>query len=56
MTLNNVLYVPEIHKNIFSGLLLNKHGFRIVFEADKVVVSKSGMFTGRDMYPMGFSN
>ena len=47
LTLNNVLYVPEIRKNLVSGSLLNKHGFRMVFEADKVVVSKSGIFVGK---------
>ncbi|KZV16328.1 hypothetical protein F511_27147 [Dorcoceras hygrometricum] len=31
LTLNNVLYVPDIRKNLISGSLLNKHGFRIVF-------------------------
>ncbi|KAH9736282.1 hypothetical protein KPL71_018042 [Citrus sinensis] len=34
LTLNNVLYVPEIQKNLVSGSLLNKHGFRMVFELD----------------------
>ena len=47
LTLNNVLYVPEIHKNLISCSLLNKYGFMMVFEADKVVVSKSGMFVGK---------
>ncbi|XP_075475084.1 retrovirus-related Pol polyprotein from transposon TNT 1-94 isoform X1 [Primulina tabacum] len=47
LTLNNVLYVPDIRKNLVSGSLLNKHGFRIVFESDKVVLSKSGMFVGK---------
>ena len=27
MTLTNGLYVPEIHKNLVSGSLLNSHGF-----------------------------
>lgn len=44
LTLNNVLYVPKISKNLVSRSLLNKHGFRIVFESDKVILSKSGMF------------
>ena len=44
LTLNNVLYVLEIRKNLVFGSLLNKHGFKMVFEADKVVVSKSRMF------------
>jgi hypothetical protein len=44
LTLKNVLYVPDIRKNLVSGSLLNKHGFRIVIESDKVILSKSGMF------------
>ena len=47
LTLNNVLYVPEIRKNLIYRSLLNKHGFGMVFEADKVVVSKSGVFMGK---------
>ena len=42
-----MLYVPEIRKNLVSSSLLNKHGFRMVFEVDKVIVSKSGMFVGK---------
>ncbi|PON88964.1 hypothetical protein TorRG33x02_151930, partial [Trema orientale] len=33
LTLNNVMYVPDIRKNLVSGSLLNKHGFRMVFES-----------------------
>lgn len=47
LTLNNVLYVPEIRKNLVSGSLLNKHGFHIVFESDKVILSKSVIFVGK---------
>ena len=47
LTLNNVQYVPEIRKNLVSGSLLNKHGFMMVFESDKVILSKSGMFVGK---------
>ncbi|XP_062104939.1 uncharacterized protein LOC133816493 [Humulus lupulus] len=49
LTLNNVLYIPDIPKNLVSGSLLNKHGFCMVFELDKVVLSKSGMYVGRVM-------
>ena len=49
LTLNNVLYVPEIRKNLVSGSLLNKHGFRMVFESDKVILSKSGMYVGKGL-------
>ena len=31
-TLTNVLYVPKILKNLVFGSLLNRHGFRLVFE------------------------
>ena len=47
LTLTNVLYVPEVRKNLVSGSLLSKNGFRIVFESDKVVLSKCGMYVGR---------
>ena len=37
LTLTNVLYVPNIRKNLMSGSLLNNHGFRLMFELDKFV-------------------
>ncbi|XP_031106181.1 uncharacterized protein LOC116010816 [Ipomoea triloba] len=49
LTLKNVLYVPELRKNLVSGSLLNKHGFKMVFESNKVVLSKLGMFVGKGM-------
>ena len=47
MTMTNFLYVPEIRKNLVSDSLLNSHGFRIVFESDKFVLSKRGMYIGK---------
>ena len=47
LTLINVLYVPEIRKNLASGSLLNNHGFRFVFESNKFVLSKGGMYVGK---------
>ncbi|KAH9802189.1 hypothetical protein KPL71_001277 [Citrus sinensis] len=47
LTLNDMLYVPEIRKNLVSGSLLNKHGFRMVFESNRVVLSKSGLYVGK---------
>ena len=41
LTLTNVLYVPEIRKNLVSGSLLNSHGFRLVFESDKFVYQRA---------------
>ncbi|XP_070020503.1 uncharacterized protein [Nicotiana sylvestris] len=47
VTLNNVLYVPEIRKNLASTGLLVKNGFKCVFVSDKVVISKNEMFVGK---------
>ena len=44
LTLTNVLYVLEIQKNLVSSSLLNSHGFQMVFESYKFVLSKSGMY------------
>ena len=43
LTLTNGLYVPKIRKKLVSSSLLNNHGFRLVFELNKFVLSKSGM-------------
>ncbi|XP_012448603.1 uncharacterized protein LOC105771746 [Gossypium raimondii] len=45
--LQNVFYVPNIRKNLVSGALLCVHGFRMVFESQKLILSKGGMFVGR---------
>ena len=37
----------EIGKNLVSGSLLNNHGFMLVFESNKFVLSKSGMYVGK---------
>ena len=47
VTLTNVFYVLEVRKNLVSGSLLNKFGFKLVFEADKFILSKGGMFVGK---------
>ena len=47
LTLNDVLHVPEIRKNLVSGSLLRKKGFRLVFESDKFVIAKSGVYVGK---------
>nr|XP_009772812.1 PREDICTED: uncharacterized protein LOC104223140 [Nicotiana sylvestris] len=46
LTLNNVLHVPTIRKNLVCTSLLVKKGFKCVFISDKVVVSKNEMPTG----------
>ena len=47
LTLNNVMHVPEIRKNLVSGSMLSKNGFKIVFESDKFVLSKFGNYVGK---------
>ena len=46
-TLNDVLYVADICKNLVSGSLLSKNEFRLVFESNKFVSTKSGMLVGK---------
>ena len=41
LTLKNVLYVPEIRRNLVFGSLLNSHGFRLVFESDKFIKERN---------------
>ena len=47
LTLKNVLHVPEIQKNLVSGSLLSKNGFKLVFESDKFSLFKSGIYVGK---------
>lgn len=47
ITLREVLYVPDIRKNLVSGSLLSKHGFKLVFEFDKFVLTKNKIFIGK---------
>nr|GEV18609.1 zinc finger, CCHC-type [Tanacetum cinerariifolium] len=50
ITLFNVLYVPKLHKNLVSGPMLNKCGYKQVYESDKYILSKSGVFVGFGYY------
>ena len=47
LTLNNVLHVPTIRKNLVSAALLVKNGFKCVLVSDKAVISKNEMFIGK---------
>ncbi|KAK9677396.1 hypothetical protein RND81_11G140500 [Saponaria officinalis] len=47
LALTNVLFVPSLRRNLVSGALLNKAGLKLVFEADKVVMSRNGEFVGK---------
>jgi hypothetical protein len=37
--LKNVQHVPSMHKNLISGTLLCRDGFKVVLESNKIVVS-----------------
>ena len=45
--LKNVQHVPAIKKNLVSGSLLCRERFKLVFESNKVVVMKYGLFVGK---------
>uniref|UniRef100_A0A1S3Z597 CCHC-type domain-containing protein n=1 Tax=Nicotiana tabacum TaxID=4097 RepID=A0A1S3Z597_TOBAC len=47
VTLNDVLHVSEMRKNLVSTSLLVKNGFKYVFISDKVVVSKNEIVSRR---------
>jgi hypothetical protein len=42
--LKNVQHVPSINKNLVSGSLLCRDGFKVLLESNKFVVSKCGQF------------
>ena len=42
MQLKNMQHAPTINKNLVSGSLLCKDGFKVVLESNKLVVLKHG--------------
>ncbi|KZV25134.1 hypothetical protein F511_42831 [Dorcoceras hygrometricum] len=47
LALIDVLHVSEIRKNLVSGSALVKADFRLVFESNKFILSKNGVFIGK---------
>ena len=45
--LKNVQHVPSIKKNLVSGSLMCRGGFKIVLESNKCVVSRHETFVGK---------
>ena len=45
--LKNVHHVPSINQNLVSGSRLCRDGYKLVFESNKVVISKYGQFVGK---------
>ena len=54
LSLNDVLHVSDIRKNLISGSILSKKGFRMVFESDKFILTKGGMYVERVILLMDF--
>ncbi|KAI3701767.1 hypothetical protein L6452_27096 [Arctium lappa] len=57
----DVLFVPQIRKNLVSGSTLNKLGYRQLFESEKFTLSKGGSFVGfgylnNDMFMLSLNN
>nr|GEW63195.1 zinc finger, CCHC-type [Tanacetum cinerariifolium] len=50
VTLFNVLCVPKLRKNLVFGHVLNKCGYKQVYESDKYILSKCGVFVGFGYY------
>jgi hypothetical protein len=42
-----VQHVPRINRNIISGSLLCRDGFKLVFESNKFIILKFGLFIGK---------
>ena len=47
LTLNDVLHMPDICKNLVSCSLLSKNDFKLVIESDKFVLTKNGVYVGK---------
>nr|GEW66932.1 zinc finger, CCHC-type [Tanacetum cinerariifolium] len=53
ITLFNVLYVLKLRKNLISGPVLNKCGYKQVYKSNKYILSKCGVFVGFGYYNNG---
>ncbi|GJY24987.1 hypothetical protein Tco_0399713 [Tanacetum coccineum] len=47
LVLSNVLHVPNITKNMISGPTLSNKEFKVVFELNKFVITKGGVYVGK---------
>jgi hypothetical protein len=47
LSLKNVQHVPRICRNLISGSILCRDGFKLVFDSNKFIVSKFGLFIGK---------
>jgi hypothetical protein len=54
LTLNNVLHITNIRKNLVFDSLLSKNSFKMVFENDKLVLFINKMFKEKRYLSDGF--
>ena len=47
LTLNNVLYVLELYRNLIFVSLLDKDGFKCVTDSEKIIISKGEVYVGK---------
>jgi len=47
LILNGVFHVSEIRKNLISTSLLVQQGYKVVFESNRVVITKHGVLIGK---------
>jgi len=47
LILQDVHYVPEVRRNLISGTLLVQQGYKLVFESNKVIITKGLNFIGK---------
>ena len=53
LALCDVLHVPDIRWNLVSISLLGKAEVKILFDSDKIVLTKNDAFVGNDYYNQG---
>ncbi|RVX13377.1 hypothetical protein CK203_021011 [Vitis vinifera] len=53
LVLNDVLHVPDIRWNLVLVSVLGKAGVRILFDSDKIVLTKNDAFVGNDYCNQG---
>jgi hypothetical protein len=53
LALHAILHIPDIRRNLLSGSLLNKARIKMVFDTDKVVLTRNGDFIGKGYYCHG---
>ena len=47
IALTNMLHVPSMKRNLISSGLLNKASIKLVFDNDKLILTKNGNFVGK---------